>query len=387
MSEPDPLQQIERTFVLWRGQKLSYFSGCDYFRLSSHPKVLHALGEGLKRFGLSVAASRLTTGNHFLYRQLERRLARFFQVESALLTPTGYEANLVVAQALARRYSHVLIDEQAHPSLRDASIFFECPVLRFQHRSATDLLKTVRRCGPESKLILLTDGLFSRDGSVAPLKHYLAILPEDAAILVDDAHGAGVLGSNGRGSVEYTGAKERLIQTITLSKALGVYGGAVLGRASLRRKIVKRSRLFVGSTPLPLPLVCGTLQALSILATDRMSRSRLAANTHMVRRALRKAGIFVPETPGPILSLVATRNSAVAKIKRALLKSGIYPPFINYPGGPESGYFRFAISSEHTRDQLEKLAEVLTRTPDLVPFEQTKSSVRALRQRKRSPAR
>ena len=387
MSEPDPLQQIERTFVLWRGQKLSYFSGCDYFRLSSDPKVLRALGAGLKRFGLSVAASRLTTGNHSLYRQLERKLARFFQVESVLLTPTGYVANLVVAQALAGRYSHVLIDEEAHPSLRDASIFFECPVLRFQHRSAADLARTVRRCGPESKLILLTDGMFSRDGSVAPLKHYLEILPEDAAILVDDAHAAGILGSNGRGSVEYTGASGRIIQTITLSKALGVYGGAVLGRASLRRQLLERSQLFVGSTPLPLPLVCAALQALSILAADRTLRSRLTDNTHTVRRALRKAGIFISATPGPIVSLVATRPSAVEKIKRALLKSGIYPPFIHYPGGPESGYFRFVISSEHSPDQLEKLAEVLMLTPGLLPLGGTKNSVRARRRRKRSPAR
>jgi 8-amino-7-oxononanoate synthase len=363
--EPEPLQQIDRTYVLWRGKKLSYFSGCDYFRLSSHPKVLRALADGLKRFGLSVAASRLTTGNHSLYDRLEERLARFFQVEAALLVPTGYVANLAVAQALAGHYSHVLIDEAAHPSLRDASKMLECPVLHFRHQSAADLACAVRRCGPGSKLIVLTDGLFSRDGSVAPLKEYLGILPRDAMILVDDAHGTGVVGTNGRGSAEHTGATGRLIQTVTLSKALGVYGGAILGSRSLRQKVLKRSQLFVGSTPLPLPLAGAALQALAILETDRALRSRLVVNTATLRCSLSKAGVFIPPTPGPIISLTPNHTSAAAKMKRVLFRAGVYPPFIQYPGGPESGYFRFVISSEHSSDQLGNLARVLIRTANL----------------------
>lgn len=379
MIEPDPLQQVERTFVLWRGQKLSYFSGCDYFRLSSHPKVAQALVDGLNQFGLSVAASRLTTGNHSLYRRLEQRLAGFFLVESALLTPTGYVANLVVAQALAGRYSHVLIDEAAHPSLHDASNLFECPVLRFEHQSPSNLAAAVRRCGPGSRLILLTDGMFSRDGSVAPLKQYARILPKDASLLVDDAHGAGVLGSRGRGSLEHTGARGRIFLTITLSKAFGVYGGAILGPASLRGKILQRSRLFLGSTPLPLPLVGAALQSLSILETDRALRPRLTKNIRVVRRNLRRAGLRVPETPGPIFALVAAQPSAAERIKRLLLTKGIYPPYIRYPGGPESGYFRFVISSEHTEAQLENLVKAVSGTRELAPLGVTKSSVRPRR--------
>lgn len=346
--------------------------------------MLRAVADGLKRFGLSVAASRLTTGNHSLYRQLEQQLAGFFQVESALLVPTGYVTNLVVAQALAGQYSHVLIDEAAHPSLRDASTFFECPVLRFQHRSPSDLANAVRRCGPGSNLIVLTDGLFSRDGSVAPLKEYVRVLPKDAALLVDDAHGAGVLGPNGRGSVEHTGASGRIIQTITLSKAIGTYGGAVLGRASLRRKILERSRLYVGSTPLPLPLASAALEALSILATGKALRSRLAHNTDSLRNALRKGGILIPATPGPIVSLVAKRPAAIETMKRALFQGRIYPPFIRYPGGPESGYFRFVISSEHTPGQLENLAEVLIRAGSWLLLDETKNSVLPGQRRKRS---
>src|SRR5215813_10996451 len=108
MTEPETLQQIDRTYVLFRGRKLSYFSGCDYFRLSSHPRVIEAVQNGIRKFGLNVAASRLTTGNHQLYQQLEQALADFFEAQAALVVPTGYLANLVVAQTLAGNFSHAL---------------------------------------------------------------------------------------------------------------------------------------------------------------------------------------------------------------------------------------------------------------------------------------
>jgi len=365
--EPERLQQIDRTYVLWRGRKLSYFSGCDYYRLSSHPKLVRALATGLKEFGLSVAASRLTTGNHALYGELEQRLARFFKTETAVLVSSGYAANLVAAQALAGQFSHALIDDTAHPSLMDASRFLDCPVLKFAHQSATELDSTVRRCGPGSKLILLTDGMFSRDGSVAPLKEYLKVLPPDALVLLDDAHGAGVLGEKGRGTMEHSGASHRrVIQTITLSKAFGAYGGAILGSRSLRTGVLKRSHLFVGSTPLPLPIVSAALEALRIFETDRTLRSRLFEHTLRVRNALERAGLSLPETPGPIIALSAKQSSAAPKLKGALLRARIYPAFIRYPGAPAAGYFRFVISSEHTAAQLENLAGVLIRNAHLV---------------------
>ena len=125
MTEPASLQQVKRTYVRQRGLTLSYFGGCDYFRLGSHPVVLAAVREGLQRYGLNVAASRLTTGNHRLYELLEKKLARFFGVESALLASNGYLPNLMVAQALAGEFSHALIDERAHGSLIDAAQFLD----------------------------------------------------------------------------------------------------------------------------------------------------------------------------------------------------------------------------------------------------------------------
>jgi 7-keto-8-aminopelargonate synthetase-like enzyme len=360
MIEPEPLQQIKRTYVRYRQRKLSYFSGCDYFRLASHPRVLAALQTGVKKYGLNVAASRMTTGNHALYHELEAQLADFFATESALLVSTGYVTNLVVAQGLAGHFSHALIDAGAHPSLADAARLLDCPVLQFKSRDPSALALAVRRCGPGSKLLLLTDGMFSSDGSAAPLAEYLKILPKDALILVDDAHGGGVLGRTGKGAVEHAGAsRRRVIQTVTLSKAFGAYGGAILGSARLRQQILGRSRMFVGSTPLPLPLANAALEGVRILKADKSLRRRLVRNAAYVKAALRGAGLPLAEAPGPIVPLLPRRPSEAARLNRALLAAGIYPPFIKYPGGPPSGYFRFVISSEHSRGQLDCLLGVL----------------------------
>ncbi len=362
MLEPEPLQQIQRTYVLHRGRQYAYFSGCDYYRLASHPKVLAALPTGARKYGLNVAASRLTTGNHRLYRELERELARFFQAPDALVVATGYLGSLVVAQALAGNFSHALIDENAHVALRDAADLLACPVLKFRHRDPDSVAKAVGRCGPGARLILLTDGMFSRDGSTAPLAEYLQVLPKDALVLVDDAHGAGVLGKNGRGTPEHAGVgRQRIIQTVTLSKAFGVYGGIVLGSAQLRRAALTRSHLVVGSTPLPLPLVAAALVSVKLLRCDKSLRERLFRNAEFVKGPLRQIGVRLPEEPGPIIPLMPKNQSAARRMERGLLAAGIFPPFLKYPGGPPNGYFRFVVSSEHSRQQLEALVQVLSR--------------------------
>ncbi len=357
---PPPLQQVDRTSVLFRGHRLSYFGGCDYFRLASHPAVLRAVRVGLNRFGLNVAASRRTTGNHQLYVQLEQRLARFFDAESAVLVSTGYLTNLVVAQAFAGEFTHALVDARAHASLQDAAALLACPVASFGHGDPADLARQLKRLGQSAKPLVLTDGMFSHDGSIAPLAGYLKLLPRNGLLLVDDAHGAGVLGKQGRGTVELAGlGRERVIQTVTLSKAFGVYGGAVLASGEVCGRILERSRIFTGNTPLPLPLVKAALMALSILKQDRSMRGRLGRNTGWVKHALRASGWPVADTPSPIIAVVPANVRAGQRWRRALLAAGIYPCFIRYPGGPESGYFRFALSSEHTRAQLDQLVTVL----------------------------
>lgn len=363
MIEPASLQQVDRTYVRFRGQKLSFFSGCDYFRMASHPAVLRAVVNGLEQYGLNVAASRLTTGNHRLYRELERRLARFFGAEDALLVSSGYMTNLAVAQALAGQFTHALLDEKAHVCLRDAAGFLGCPVLCFKHRDPADVARRVKQCGRGARLLLLTDGMYAGQGTAAPLADYLKILPQSARLLVDDAHGAGVLGDTGRGTPEFTGAqRRRIVQTGTLSKAFGVYGGAVLCSRKLRHEIMTKSRLFVGSTPLPLPLANAALAAIELHTRHPGFRARLNKNAARVKSALHAAGVKFAEGPGPIVQILPTNAKQAARLRRELLAAGIYPPFLRYPGGPPGGSFRFVISSEHTPAQLGQLIDVLWRT-------------------------
>ena len=360
MTEPPPLQQIDRTYVMFRGQKFSYFGGCDYFRLSSHPKVLRAAERSLRRFGLNVSASRTTTGNHALYQELESALTGFFDAEDALLVGNGYATNLIAGQALAGNFSHALIDQRSHPSLVDAARFLNCPVITFEHRDAADVARQVQRIGAGARLILLTDGMFSHDGSVAPLKKYLQSLPRDAMLLVDDAHGAGVLGETGQGSLQLEGVhRRRIIQTLTLSKAFGSYGGAILGTPKLREQIFAKSGQFVGHTPVPLPLAGAAMAAIRILAGNPRLRARLKNNVDRIKTILRKNFFPIPETPGPIVSVMLPTPGKMEQLRRRLLATQIFPPFIQYPGGPAEGYFRFVISSEHRRDQLDSLLRAL----------------------------
>jgi 7-keto-8-aminopelargonate synthetase-like enzyme len=361
MPEPVPLQQINRTYVRWKGRTLSYFGGCDYFRLASHPKLVAAVRTGLGDFGLNVAASRLTTGNNPIYAKLESALAKFFRAPSAVLVGNGYATNSIVAQALQGSVSRVVIDEKAHSSLRDASLHFRSPVQSFKHRDAGDLARVLSLADANDKPIVLTDGLFAHNGAVAPLADYAKLLPPLGLILLDDAHGAGVLGANGRGAIEFAGLpRHRVIQTITLSKAFGVYGGAILCEKTLREKIFRSSSMFAGSTPLPPALACAAVRAIEILRGDRSLRQRLKKNIQHVKDFLREKGFPVDAAPTPIIAFTPTSLAEAAHLRKRLLARNIFPSFIRYPGGPPQGYFRFALSSEHTAGQRQDLMEAIT---------------------------
>ncbi len=360
MLEPEPLEFIGENEVRWRHRTLTYFSGCDYFRLARSPEVARAARAALATHGLNVAASRRTTGNHEIYRQLETRLADFFGSETALIFPDGYLAPVAVTQTLAGDYTHALVDQFAHGALVDAARMLNCPVKQFKHRDVSNLAKLLAKCGPEARPILLTDGMFSHDGSVAPLADYLKTLPARGIILVDDAHGVGVLGASGQGSLEHAGVpRKRIIQCATLSKAFGVYGGVVLGSRALQGKMREDSRMFAGTTPLPPPLAGAAVAALDLLQKDPSRRDKLFRNLSRFRTQIQRSGWEIPETPGPIVRLPLMNPGAAADLKQRLLAAGIYPPFLKYGTTSAAGFFRFVISSQHTAQQLDMLASVL----------------------------
>lgn len=361
MTESESLQFVGLNEVRLRRRILVYFSGCDYFRLARDPRLARAAISSLKENGLNVAASRRTTGNHQIYAALESALAKFFDAESAVVLPDGYFAPIAAAQALAGEFTHALVDELAHGALLDAAKMLDCPVKQFKHRNPGELAKLIAKCGRDSRPIVLTDGMYGHDGSVAPLRDYLKILPARGLLLVDDAHGVGVLGATGKGALEHEGAnRQRIIQCATLSKALGAYGGVVLGSGALREKILTRGRAFIGTTPLPPPLAGAALAALKLLQREPVRRKKLYENLSYIRGQLRAGGWNLAETPGPIVRLPELNEMEVTELKSRLLAAGIYPPFLKYGNASAGGYFRLVISSGHTRAQLDKVATVLT---------------------------
>lgn len=356
MGTSRPLQQIDRTFVDLDGTKLSYFSGCDYFRLASDPRMVSAAKTALEKFGLNVAASRGTTGNHLLYEELEAAIAGFFGVPRATLVSSGYLAASAVLQALSGEFTHAFIDEQAHACLFDAARFLDCPLTCFEHRNPDALRSAVQQVRRNKRVLILTDGMFSRDGSVAPLRDYLRVIPRSARLLVDDSHGAGVLGPTGRGTLEHEQvAGSRILQTLTLSKAFGSFGGVILGNAKLQRTILSRSRCFAASTPAPLPSVAAALEGVRLLGSDSSRLARLRSNHHIVRESLPNLAM----QPGPIIALPPLSRPATRNLQQALLSAGIYPPLLRYHSGPP--YFRFVLSSEHTPEQMQSLVGCLQR--------------------------
>lgn len=361
MTAPDSFHHLKGNRVRWRGRTLLYFGGCDYFRLSQHPSVRKAAAGGLRRFGLNVAASRLTTGQHALYDRLEARLASFFEAEAALLVSTGYLTSSVVAQAWKGMFTHVFLDELAHPALQDAALQVGCRVTTFRHLDPVDLKRRVHRLGRQARVLVLTDGVFPLDGAVAPLQTYIQSLPSSGMLLVDDAHGAGVLGENGQGTLEYEGVgRDRVVQCVTLSKAFGVFGGAVMGSRELRERLFAHSRAFIGSTPIPLPMAAAALQSVNLLQRGNAKRTRMRRNADYVRSMLREQGFPVQGSPTPIIPLALAGRGPIQRLQRALLRAGIHPPFVQYAGAPE-GVFRFVISSEHTPAELDQLIGALTR--------------------------
>jgi 7-keto-8-aminopelargonate synthetase-like enzyme len=356
---PPPLEFIGQNELRFRGRVLVNFSGCDYFRLARDPRLAAAAKKTLSATGLNVSASRMTTGNREIYFELEAALANFFQAEAALILSDGYLAPLAAAQALAGEFTHAFIDERAHNALLDAARMLDCPVKKFPHRDVVALEKMLATGEQNFRPIILTDGMFSYDGAAAPLRAYLKILPRAGMILVDDAHGMGVVGATGKGTVEQAGVpRARVIQCGTLSKAFGAFGGVVLSSRVVRKKILARSRSFVGTTPLPPPLAGAALESVKIFGRDTTRRKKLFSNLAWLRKQLRASGWEISETPAPVVRLPDMSDPEVERLKKLLLAAGIYPPFVKY-GSAARGTFRFVITSGHTRAQLQNLAAVL----------------------------
>ena len=360
MSLPTAIQPDDATHVCYRGKRLIYFGGCDYYRLAHHPKLLKAHAQAAARDGLGTGASRMTTGNHPAHDELEASLVKFFGCETATVLGDGYLANIALGQAANGRFDAVFIDEKAHMSLCDSAQFLGCPVMRYSHCNADDLARRLSRRREVKRVLLMTDGVFGATGRIAPVGDLAKRLPRLATLWIDDAHGAGVLGDRLRGTAEHCGfSGRRVIQSITFSKAFGSFGGAILGPRWMRGSLLNGNHVVTGSSSLPAGLARATLTSLKLLRTRPALAKRLLRNTALVQERLADGGLPVSDSVFPVISLECPERKAAAALRRRLLANGIYPSCIRYPAANNGTSYRFALSSEHTRDQLQCLIAVL----------------------------
>jgi len=343
------------------GRRLVNFAANDYLGLAADRRVAAALAAAAARWGTGAGAAHLLSGHTAAHAALEEALADFLGREAALLFSTGYMANLGAIGALAGRDDTVVQDRLNHASLIDGAVLSRARLLRYAHADPGAAARRVDAA--KGRTILATDGVFSMDGDVAPLVDLADIAERSGAILmVDDAHGFGVLGDGGRGSTERSGlAPDRIpVQVVTLGKALGVFGAAVAGSRDLIETLVQRARPWVYTTAMPPAVAAAAGEALALMRTEDWRRERVRAHVERFRAAAAAAGLELLASGTPIQPVVAGSAERALAAARALAKRGFYVPAIRPPTVPEgTARLRVTLSAAHEEGQIDALVGAL----------------------------
>jgi len=350
--------------VLLDGEDVLLLCSNDYLGLAGHPRIRTAAAEAAMRWGAGSGSARLISGNMPPHADLERRLAAFKGYESALLFGSGYLANTGTIAALAGRGEVVFSDELNHASIIDGCRLSRAETFVYRHRDVEHLAWGLREAGERAALIV-SDGLFSMDGDVAPLTE-LAELGQrhDCRLLVDEAHATGTLGPGGRGSVAAAGLSGEVdIVVGTLGKALGSYGAYVCADAELTEYLVNAARSFVFSTAPPPPAVAAAEAALELLEAHPEKVERVAANAATLRSALAAEGLPVAASGTQIVPLEIGDASLTMSLCERLLEGGVFAQGIRPPTVPAgTSRLRFSVTAAHRRVELDDAAELVGTT-------------------------
>jgi 8-amino-7-oxononanoate synthase len=351
------------------GHWLTGFCGNDYLGLSQHFAVVNALQDAASREGAGGVASHLVCGHHAAHAALEREIADWLGVPSALLFGSGFMANLAVVQALLGEGDVCVQDRLNHASLIDAARLAGCSLRRYPHADAEGALRQLRG-SPEGAALLATDGVFSMNGDVAPLKQLaLVARAQRAAMVVDDAHGIGVLGPEGRGSVADAGLGVDAVplQLVTLGKALGSYGAVVAGDAEFVRHLAETARPYLYTTALPPAQAAASLAAVKLARRDQWRRDRLVASIARFRGGAAKRGFELLPSETPIQPLLCRKDSRALAFAQALEAQGIWVAAIRPPTVPEGqARLRITFSALHTDAEIDGLLDALEWARDAV---------------------
>ena len=363
------------------GRWLTGFCSNDYLGLSQQFEVVAALQDAAGREGAGSTASHLVCGHHALHEQLEREMADWLGYPRALLFDSGFMANLAVQQALLSEDSDVCVQDRLnHASLLDATRLAGCRLRRYPHLDSEGAMRQLKNA-TDGAAMLATDGVFSMDGDLAPLRSLsLVARMQEALFYVDDAHGVGVVGEHGRGCVADAGlgVAEVPLQLATLGKALGGHGAVVLGEENLVQHLAETARPYIYTTALPPAQAAASLAAVKLARRDHWRREKLAELIAAFRDGARRNGLELMPSETPIQPLLCGDEARVMALGAALEQSGFLVGAIRPPTVPEGkARLRITLSALHTLEQVRALVEATARARDLLSYEQSLNTASA----------
>ena len=355
------LQSPQAPHIMVDGKSYLSFCSNDYLGLANHPQLIAALQQGAQQHGVGAGAAHLVNGHNATHHQLENELAAFVSKPAALLFSTGYMANLGVVQALVGKGDTVFADKLNHASLNDAMQLSRATVKRYRHNDMTQLAQLLKQAKSGRKLVI-TDAVFSMDGDLAPLRELLALCEQhDAWLLIDDAHGFGVLGEQGRGSLAHFGiASKRVICMATLGKAAGVFGAFVAAEQVVIDTLINHARSYVYTTATPPALASALLESLRLIANGDELRDHLQRLIAQLRSGLRSLPWSVMPSATAIQPLLVGGNQAALNLSAGLRERGIWVAAIRPPTVPQgTARLRITLSAAHRAADVTRLIESL----------------------------
>lgn len=356
----------DSTRVRVDGVTLHNFCSNDYLGLSTHPKLIEAATAAMQRFGLGAGAAHLVTGHSAEHHALEEELAAFTGRERALLFSTGYMANLGTISALAEHRDRIVEDKWNHASLLDGARLAQAQLRRYAHadvEAAERLLAGPDEAHEKSVALLVTDGVFSMDGDLAPLPGLAAAARRhDATLIVDDAHGLGVLGATGRGTLEALQMPVGSVPVLigTLGKAFGTFGAFVAGDATLIDYLIQQARTYIYTTALPPSIAAATRASLKLVIDEGERRERLRAHIARFREAAAAYALPLMPSTTPIQPLIVAESALAMDLSAALRSKGFWVAAIRPPTVPKgAARLRITLSAAHREADIDALVESL----------------------------
>lgn len=356
------------TAITVDGQSAVNFCSNDYLGLAAHPRIIRAVKRGLDEYGLGSGASQMVCGKFHVHSMLEERLAGITARDDAILFSSGYLANLAAVSALApSREDQIFLDRLCHGSLVDGALSAKGGLRRYRHADPASLAVFLNE-GSEASKLVVTDAVFSMDGDLAPLPQLATVCDQSGALFfVDDAHGFGVLGNAGRGSLEHFALDQRAVPLMmaTFGKALGAQGAFIAGQKTLIDTIRQRARPYIYTTALPPPVAAGVLEAVQILEDEPERRDHLHELIDRFRRGAGQRGLPLKDSTTAIQPLVIGGDDAAVAFSNKLLGEGYYVAAIRPPTVPaNTARLRITLSAAHTLKQVDGLLDALSK-PDL----------------------